>query len=137
MTLPPPLTLTFWFQPLPPPFLPMFEVAILVVFAALVIAGIIVAVIRLRPKTDKLAKELLRRIATVLVVIGLSGLLLYSFTYERISYFSMRVWWAVLFGVFVAWLVPIVRFATKDIPTARKEVAEREKFEKWLPKKKK
>jgi hypothetical protein len=137
MTLPPPLTLSFWFQPSPPPFLPVTNVVILALCSLFIVAGVVVALMQLRPKTDKLMRQLFRRAASLLIVIGAVGLLLYACSYEEISYFSMRFWWLVLLGALIAWAVPIVRFATRDIPAIRAQISEKEKYEKWLPKKKK
>ena len=68
---------------------------------------------------------------------GLAGLLLYSFSYERIAYFSMRLGWIIWLAIVTVWAYGIIRYATVDIPASRKVQAEKEKLEKWLPKSKK
>jgi hypothetical protein len=137
MTLPPILTLSFWFNPTPPPLLVWSEWILLVILVACVVAGIAVAVVRARSGFEKLVRRGLGRVASLLITVGLAGLLLFAFAYERIPYLGMRLWWigwAVLVGI---WAWGIVRYFQVDIPAIRKQRAEREQFEKWLPKSKK
>lgn len=137
MTIPPLLTPTFWFSTTPPPFLPVVDKLILVVMAACVLVGAIAFLIRLQSGRDKLMKQALGRAGTVLVTTGLIGLLLYAFSYERVIYLSMRIWWLPLIAWFLWEAWKMYRFVFVKIPEIQKLQAERDQFEKWLPKKKK
>ncbi|MFZ2804185.1 MAG: hypothetical protein WA001_03105 [Patescibacteria group bacterium] len=137
MTLPPPLTLAFWAQTQPPALLPLSTYIVLAIMVALVIVGIVAAVMRMRSRRDKLASQLLGRASALLITMGLAGLVLYAFSYESIVYLSMHVWWVLWLIIAAIWASGIIRFGMVDIPKARAAQAEKEKFEKWLPKKKK
>ncbi len=134
MTLPPILTLPYWFMPSPPPFMPLMEKVIPGVFIALVVLGVAAQMARTRRHAGKAVKRLLGRAATTTIVAGLIGLVLYAFYIEQIPYLMMRVWYLVLFLWFVWMAWRIYRYATVDLP----EITEREKeyhaFTKWLPK---
>ncbi len=137
MTLPPVLTLSFWFAPTPPPFIPFFDHAVLVVSAAFLIVGILAYFLRTRGRIDRLTKDAVASAANTLLVTGIIGLILYALAFERVAFLSMRVLWIPL----AAWLVWRAwthwKTVMVDIPAIRKIAAERQQFEKWLPKPKK
>lgn len=101
----------------------------------MILGGIGAYVMRSRVKDDKLARRVWNKIGTLLVSTGLVGLLLYAFGYEQIPYLGMRFFvlvWLVWIGI---WAWQVWRFAYVEVPEMRRERAEREKFTKWLPKK--
>lgn len=136
MTLPPPLTLSYWFDPSPAPFLPMVERGILVVFVAFFFAGILARLIIMRQGWDKMTKKAIRRAASALMVLGFVGLLLYVLSYERVYVLGMRfgyLLWIVLFAWYAYRLIRMVRI---DMPLMEQRRAERDNINKWLPKSK-
>lgn len=116
--------------------MPVIERVLLVLFIALFFAGILVRLLTLRQGWEKLVKRAVQRASSMLMVMGLLGLMLYFFYYERIYLLSMRfgyLLWLALFGYYVYRLVKYVRV---EIPAIEKRRAEREEISKWLPKSK-
>lgn len=136
MNIPPLLTLGYWFNPRPTPFMPAVEWFLLGFFVLVTLAGIVVHVVRSRSKMGKLERRAIGRAGTAAITMGIVGLALYGFYYEKTMFLSMRFWyiaWLVCTG-FWAW--SIYKYVTVTIPAYHKKNAEREQFEKWLPKKK-
>ena len=136
MTLPPVATLSFWFNPVPPPFLPFFDRAILVICFTFVIVGILAYVMRARSKMDIPTQDAVASAANTLLITGFVGLILYGIAFERVMYLSMRIFWIPLIAWFVWRVVIHWKTVTREIPKIQKALAEREQFEKWLPKRK-
>lgn len=136
MNLPPTLTLGYWFAPLPAPLMPIAHWALLVIFALMSVAGIALLVVLRRAGWDKYERRTFSRIASALITLGLVGLLLRGLDYEKVYLLSMRALYLVWAGCAFAWAWSIRNYATKTIPAIRAKQAEREQFEKWLPKKK-
>lgn len=135
-TLPPLLTPRYWFNPVPPPFLPVVDRAIPAVFVALTVVGVLAHVVRIRGGVDKLSRRALGKAGTLLLTTGLVGLVLYGFYYERVPYLQMRVLYLALFAYFAWGAWRVYRYVTVQIPEVRKAQAEHEAFTKWLPGKK-
>lgn len=135
MTLPPTLTLTYWFNPSPTPLMPVMEWVLLIGFSVLAVLGIVAHIYRAKCNWGKLERRALGRSGTALITMGLCGLALYGFYYEKIMFFSMRFWYVVWLACSLAWAWSIYRYATVTIPEYHKKHAIREQFEKWLPKK--
>lgn len=137
MTLPPLLTLSFWFDPNPPPFIPVADKAILAILFVAVAAGIVLSFMLRKKFLDKLNRQINGRIVRLLFTFGFVGLLLYGLAYERVAYLSMRIWW-VPFGAWIIWDAwRMWRFTFVKVPQIRKMQDEKAQFEKWLPKRKK
>lgn len=137
MTLPPLFTLSFWFNPIPPPFVPLIDRLLLVILGACILLGVYAYIVRARGQLDKLMRQAFGRAGTLLLIVGFVGLLLYAFAYERVPYLSMRLWWILLIAL-VGWDAwRLYRFVCVKIPQIRAKQATREQFEKWLPKQKK
>lgn len=137
MTLPPTLTLGYWFALTPPPFAPMFAKLILITFVSLTVLGIIAQVVRLRGGFDKPMRRALARAGSLCITAGLIGLLLFGFEYERVQILTMRIAYLLLLAWFLWSAWRIYRYAAKDIPEIRQRDAEYRAFTKWLPKPKK
>jgi hypothetical protein len=116
--MPPLLTLGYWFALAPVPFSPMVERALLVVFTVFFVAGIVVWVMELRAGFSKFMKRALARAATLLGWSGLVGLLLWSFSYERIPLLSMRFFYILWLGWVVAGAWFIFRYGRTTARTS-------------------
>lgn len=136
MTLPPPLTLPYWFTPYPSPFLPVAEKALYAIFIACLVFGTFAAFARMRPRLGKMTRRALSRGASLLITMGGVGLVLMAIEYQRISFLRMRVFYLVWAVVFIVWASRLYRFVTVEIPAVEKKREERERIEKWLPKRK-
>lgn len=80
-------------------------------------------------------KNLLFKIESMLLTMGFSGLAWTFFAYEALPILSSRLWmifWAV--GL-VIWLYFILRYALVEMPPKISGIVQKEKFEKYLPKK--
>ncbi|MDD2785286.1 MAG: hypothetical protein PHS79_00160 [Patescibacteria group bacterium] len=130
------LTLNFWFQMQPPMFVYWVGLVMLVVFAAMSIIGLAAKIYVTKAGMDKLMKRAVGRAGTMLLTMGLFGLALYGFVYESVPILSMRAWllvWLICLGV---WVWSILRYVRVEIPAKKEMAAERERMNKWLPKKK-
>jgi hypothetical protein len=130
------LTLSFWFGTLPPPFMPKIGMFLLSLPITMVFVGALALLFTLRAGTDKLVRRAVARAGRALLNWGIVGLLLFLFSFERVPFLSMRFFWllwAVWIGVqtYKMW-----RYASVDLPAVKQERAERDQYEKWLPKKK-
>lgn len=138
MNLPVFLKISYWFNSFPGPFTPIVDRMILILMSALFLAGIGVYVFRMLSKgLSKEAKRLLTRYAELLFSAGLSGLILYVFSWQQIPILSMRFFYVIWLAGFGFWTWSILRYQLKDLPKNRAAMAERMAYEKWLPKKKK
>ncbi|MHB8830615.1 MAG: hypothetical protein ACYC44_00635 [Patescibacteria group bacterium] len=131
------LTFDFWFQMQPPMFLPWIGTTLLVFFIALAIMGLVAKVYGMKANLDKFVRRAVERAGTLLLTMGLLGLLFYLFVFESVPILSMRVWLIVLLLSGLAWAWSILRYVRVEIPRINQLKAEREKLNKWLPKSKK
>lgn len=136
MTIPPVFTPTFWFSTNPLPFSLWADRLILVVTAALTILAIVGLVFVVRGGWEKRERRVLQDASWNVLWIGLVGMLLYAFSYERIPVLSMRAFW-LLWIVWLAWVVwSSWKKMMVELPRDSQRQAERERLAKWLPKKK-
>ncbi len=110
----------FWFDLRPIPPSNTVFLALASFFIALIVTAMGVRMWRQRMR-EKCMRVLLRRIASMLVTIGLIGLLFVFFHYEQVSLFSARFWFLLLALWAMLWIVSLVRFAREDIPRIRKQ----------------
>lgn len=106
----------------------------LVFFAACVVVGAIIYLMRLKKNLDKFSRRGMARISTALLTMGIFGLLLLFFEFERIPVLTMRALYLVWLILAAWWGYSILRYITVKIPEIRKQREERENFNKWLPK---
>jgi phosphatidylserine synthase len=127
----------YWMNPNPIPLGPSLVSGILSFFAwfLIVAVGLHLAAHGLRKK-DPLRAEMFRRFSGLLSTTGLLGLLFLFFTYEQLPLFGMRVWFLLLFVLFLALLVRFVIYVVREYPQKRHQLDERRQIEKYLPKKK-
>ncbi|MDD5726009.1 MAG: hypothetical protein PHC53_01170 [Patescibacteria group bacterium] len=131
------LTFDFWFQMQPSMFLPWIGTTLLVIFIALAIMGLVAKLYGIKANLDKFNRRAVERVGTLLLTMGLLGLLFYLFVFESVPILSMRVWLIVLLLSGLAWAWSILRYIRVEIPRINQLKAEREKLNKWLPKSKK
>lgn len=125
-------TLDFWFNVNPPPLLPFFEQAFFFAYCIILIAAIIVGFMERKAKgTRRVLLEKVRRCATTL---SITGLLLSFFSYERTTVLSMHALSLLLWLLIGVWIFFILRWHFRIAPRFQKTAAEREAFEKYLPK---
>lgn len=130
------LSLSFWFQLQPPMFLGWIGTSLLVVFALMTVIGLVLKIYGVKSGLEKYRKRAVQKAGSLLLTMGLAGLMFYFFTYERLPLLSMRIWLIVWLGVVVLWIWSIYQFIKIEIPRVEALRQERERLEKWLPKKK-
>lgn len=106
------------------------------IFALMAGLGVAFLVWRRKAKRDKLDRRISNSIASLLITMGLVGLLMRGFDYERVYLLSMRFFYVIWLLAAGVWGWTIYIYATKTVPAIRAKQAEREQHEKWLPKKK-
>lgn len=116
--------------------MPVVERGLLVVFTAFVAGGILARLFTLRQGWDKLTKRAVQRASNILVGMGLLGLMLYFFTYERIYVLSLRFGYLLWLVLFIWNAYRLYRYVRVEIPTMERRRAERDQINKWLPKSK-
>lgn len=130
------LSLNFWFQIQPPMFLYWTGLVMLVVFTVMILVGLFARIYAVKSNLEKLVRRAVSRTGTMLLTMGLVGWLLYGLVYESVPILSMRIWllaWLICLGI---WIWSIMRYVRVEIPAKKEMAAERERMNKWIPKKK-
>lgn len=134
MTIPSPLLPSFWFNPTPPPFLPLIDHILLALFGVMLVAGIAARVLAMKKGWEKMTRRLLDRTGGRLMTLGVFGFLLYALNFERVPVLSARLGFLVWAGLVVWYAWQTQHFIRVEVPAAQKRREEREQTEKWLPK---
>jgi len=125
----------YWINPSPVPLGPSLVGSMAVFFAwFLIAAAILYLVARSMDRHDALKAEICRRAGRLLLITGLLAFLELFFVYEQVPILSMRLWFLILFILFVEWLVRLTVFAVHDYPKIKRQEEEKARFEKYLPK---
>lgn len=130
-------TLSFWFSLYPPALTPWAIRVMLVVFTALLIVGIAGKIYSIKTKLEKWTRRAVDKASSMLITMGVLGLLLFLFSYQQIPVLSMRlgyIIWLIILGI---WIYFLYKFIYIEIPKQRKLKESREHTDKWLPKPKK
>ncbi len=129
--------LNYWFTLRPDEMSLAFLIGFLVFFV-LVFLGTFAMVIYKKKKKGALSKpqrKLYDKIQSACATMGLLGLLWLFFAYERVPFLSARFWvlvWLLSMGL---WIYVISRYYSLEMKPQIKHLAEKERIEKWLPKK--
>ncbi len=129
--------LNYWFTIRPDEMSLAFLIGFLVFFV-LVFLGTFAMVVYKKKNKDVLSKpqrKLYEKIQSACATMGVLGLLWLFFAYERVPFLSARFWvlvWLLSVGL---WIYVISRYYSLDMKPQIKQLAEKERIEKWLPKK--
>lgn len=124
---------SFWFDMTPTALSPGFERAFFIFFAIFVVAGAALRIAARREKRDKYDRLLLHRAASSAFIYGITGFLIYFFTYEEVSFFGSRFWFLLWFILLVITVVRFVRFMKREVPQLRHRDQSRVDSNKYLP----
>lgn len=105
-------------------------------FSLMAVIGLAVKIYGVKSDLEKYRKRAVQKIGGLLFVMGITGLLFYFFTYENLPILSMRIWLIVWLGAVALWIWSVYKFIKTEIPRVEVLRQERERLEKWLPKKK-
>ncbi len=130
------LTLKFWFGLYPPALTPWAGRIMLVIFVALFLLGVIAKIYSIKTKLEKWNRRAIDKSASLLLTMGVLGLILYVFAFEQIPVLSMRAGYLLWLMIVAIWAYFLYNFISKEIPKQRKLKQEREHEDKWLPKSK-
>jgi uncharacterized membrane protein len=107
------------------------------IFVLMFVLGIVARIVSSNKTTDRYARDFGHRLGTLLITMGVLGILLYFFSFERIRLFGSRF----LYGLWVigllVWGFILARFVRRTIPQKRAYDKEREEQRKYLPSRKK
>lgn len=115
-------------------FIPLMGTVLLVIFTVMAIVGLVAKIYGVKSGLDKFVRRAVERAGTLLLTMGLIGLLLCFFTFESVPILSMRIWLLVWLASALAWIWSIARYVQVDIPAKRELMAKRERLNKWIPK---
>ena len=129
--------LSFWFSRFPQPLTAVYEKVFFIIFVAVLVAGVVVRIISNQRERDRYAELIYHKIATLLITMGILGLVWFFFTYEQIPLLGGRFWF--LFWVLgtAGWAAGIAIYAYKTVPRLRIEEHQRKEKMKYFPPRKK
>lgn len=129
---------SFWFSPQAVPFTAWAAWLILGLSVILILSGIGLLIWIPRTKTlDKEWRRVYHRMSSCAIWAGVVLMILYWLTWLEIPVLSARVLFLAWFAGFGWWAWTIVRHVWKVMPAERARLAEKQAYEKWLPKPKK
>lgn len=126
-----------WLDISPGPFLSGSFRVLTILFTVFLIGALIARRISQFETIDKLKKIAWRRVSSMLFWMGILGMIYLFFVFERVPIFSMRFWFLIWAAGVLVWLGFIVKYIKVDIPQKERELYNRWRFNKYLPKKKK
>ncbi len=129
------LHFSYWFSQ-PDPTMQGVRSFWIIFFAAIIVLGILVFVVRMLKKENAL-RLVLGRFANACFTLGFLGLLWFAFRQENVSFLSWRFWMGLWVVAAVLWAGSILRYTIKRLPLIKAENKEREMREKYLPRPKK
>lgn len=106
----------------------------LLFFLVFFVGGIALRVV-MRFTPDAPTRTSLARFSSLGLTLGFFGLLWLFFRQERVSFLAWRFWLVVWDAVLVVWLYTIIRYLLRRAPELREQQRERQRIEKYLPKK--
>lgn len=128
---------SYWFNPNPVPLGPSLAGGMFAFFAWFMAAGVAFWLLAAWfKKRDRLKRQVADKLATTLFWPGLFAMLALFSNYEQIPLFGMRFWFLPAIVMFLYWLIRAVIYMVRDVPKERMRLAEKERVERWLPKKK-
>ncbi len=110
-----------------------------IIFAFFVLVFVLGIVARAKAlqKEDRYLKAAGMRIAVLLITMGLIGVALFFFSFERIQLFGSRFWYLIWLIATIWWAVYIFRYIKREIPEQKKRARARKERNKYMPQKKK
>jgi len=128
------LKLSYWFSPVPGPFLDSSLKVVYAFFGLLVIFGLIAWLFAGKNKDNRLIYKFWQKVQMACLTIGIVGLLLIFFRQQRITVLGMPFLLALNILGGLVWMYFIVRYIIKKVPEKKKEIEMQKEKEKYLPK---
>lgn len=107
------------------------------IFTLLIIVAAVIAAVKILKKSSTFptSSKLLSKWFHFCLIIGLAGLVLIFFRYQGIAYLGSRLMMIFLAIWSLIWVLTIIFYRVFTIPKESKIREEKERFEKYLPKK--
>ncbi len=127
------LTFSFWFNTTPPPLLPFFERMFFILYILALVVTLVLGFFERKTK-QIVQKTFIGKLRRCFTTLGITGLVLTFFVYERTPYLSMRFFTLLLWVGLGVWVILILMWRFRTAPRLQKVIDERKGFEKYLPK---
>jgi ABC-type transport system involved in multi-copper enzyme maturation permease subunit len=127
------LTLTYWFNLNPGPWLEQSLRIVYAVFGLLIILGLIAWLFAGKNKENRLIYKLWHKIQLACLTVGIIGLILIAARQQRIYFLGMPFLLILLLIGALVWAYFIFRYATKVMPNQKEEEVKKKEKEKYLP----
>lgn len=124
---------SYWFTMNPPEVGGLLGTIAFVVFVLSFVLGIVGHLVAERKGSDRFVRTAGHRISTLLVTMGLLGVLLFFFSFEGIRMFGARFWYLLWVIMVLVWTFLIVRYLKRDVPLQRAREASRRAQRQYLP----
>ncbi len=124
---------TYWLTMNPPEVGGLLGTITFVIFVVVFVLGIVGHLVADRRGSDRFMREVGHNISTLLVVMGILGVLLFFFSFEEIRLFGARFWYLVWIAGFLFWSFLIFRYVKWTVPGMREREAQRHANQKYLP----
>lgn len=124
---------TYWLTLQPPEVDGLAGNVLFGVFVAFLVLGIIGRIVVERRGDDQYKKEIGNRISSLLITMGIIGVILYFFSFEEVQLFGARFWYLLWIIAVLVWGFFLVRFVRRDIPAKREREETLKAQAKYLP----
>jgi len=137
MDFQPLLKLNYWFDQRPPALEQSFQTFFFYFFAVLVVLALIITiVVRKKKKEDPWVARGFQKISSWCLSMGIAGLVIFFFSFERLPFLSMRIWFVAWLIGAIVWAVFIVKYFIKTVPQEKRKIKDKENLQKYIPGKK-
>lgn len=127
---------SFWFTTNPPMLVGWIGTAVFVFFLLCFVFGMVSRILLDRTE-DRYVKLAGRHITRAFTTMGILGLILFFFSFERIPFLGARLWYPLWLIASVLWGLWIVRFVKKRIPTLREKEKAQQMNNRYFPSRRK
>ncbi|MCX6715168.1 MAG: hypothetical protein NTX72_05145 [Candidatus Uhrbacteria bacterium] len=106
-------------------------------FLLLILIGVVCRIVLMQSSKDRYLKLIGKRLVTCSLTMGITGVILYFFSYEGIQLFGARFWYLIWVVAFIAWVTVLVKFVMKEVPEMRNKNVNQHAKSKYIPGRKK
>ncbi len=124
---------TYWLTMQPPEVGGLLGSIVFGLFVIVLILGIIGRIVVDRRGGDRYKREIGSRICALLVTMGVLGVVLFFFSFERIQLFGARFWYPTWIIATAVWTFFLVRYVKRDVPAKRAREESLREQGKYLP----
>ncbi len=126
------LTLNYWFNLRPEPWLLTSFRLLVAILGTMVILGFLASLFVSKNKNDNLKKKFWNKVRNLCLLIGFAGLILVFARQEGFSFLSMPFLLLLLCLWAAFWAYRVFRYITRVMPERREEQKKKEEKEKYL-----